>query len=137
MYNKPKDHKEGDENSQWDVSLNVLNSETFCQEDIFLLNIVEEKNDIPLEVLEKNGVVNVEIINEVVDISLKNNHENSFQNSFKDRFQSMQELLFGQPCHDKQVIEYFENFHGFYDPIAEYMDKFFRWGGWLCVCSKG
>ena len=49
--NKQRDHKEGDENSKWDVSLNLSNSETFCQEDIFLLNIVEEKNDIPLEVL--------------------------------------------------------------------------------------
>ena len=58
--------------------------------------------------LEKKGVVDIEILNEVVDISLKNNHENSFQNSFKDQFQSMQEeLLFGQPCHDKTVIEYF------------------------------
>ena len=68
VYNKPRDHKEGDENSKWDVSLNLSNSETFCQEDIFLLNIVEEQNDIPLEVLEKNGVVNVEILNEVADI---------------------------------------------------------------------
>ena len=41
VYNKPRDHKEGDENSKWDVSLNLSNSETFCQEDIFLLNIVE------------------------------------------------------------------------------------------------
>ena len=57
---------------------------------------------------EKNRVVNVEILNEVADISLKNNHDNSFQNSFKDQFQSMQEeLLFGQPCHDKTVIDYF------------------------------
>ena len=124
MCTKQRDHKEGDEDSQWDVSLNLSNSETFCQEDIFLLNIVEEQDDIPLEVLEKNGVVNVEILNEVADISLKKNHENSFQSSFKDRFDSMQEeLLFGQPCHDKQVIEYFEICHVFYDPIAEYMDK--------------
>ena len=79
MYNKPRDHKEGDDDSQWDVSLNLSNSETFYQEDIFLLNLVEEKNDIPLEVLEKNGVVNVEILNEVADISLKNNHEIPFK----------------------------------------------------------
>ena len=82
MRNKQRDHKEGDEDSQWDVSLNLSNLETFCEEDIFLLNLVEEQNDIPLEVLEKNGVVNVEILNEVVDISLKNNHENSFQRLF-------------------------------------------------------
>ena len=95
--NKRRDHKEGDEDSQWDVSLNLSNSEIFCQEDIFLLNLVEEQNDIPLEVLEKKGAVDVEISNEVADISLKNNHENSFQSSSKDRFDSMQEeLLFGQ-----------------------------------------
>ena len=89
MYNKPRDHKGGDENSKWDVFLNLSNSETFFQEDIFLLNLVEEHNDIPLGVLEKNGVVNVEILNEVVDISLKNNHENSFKSSSKDRFDSV------------------------------------------------
>ena len=70
--------------------------------------------------LENNKVVKIEISNEVVDISLKKNHENSFQNSFKDQFQSMQEeLLFGQPCHDKQVIEYFEICHVFYDLVVE------------------
>ena len=102
------------------------------------LNLVEEQNDIPLEVLEKNGVVNVEILNEVADISLKINHENSFQSYFKYRFDSTQEeLLFGQPYQDKHVIEYFEFCHSFYDPVAEYMDRFFIWGSWLCVYSKG
>ena len=99
--NKQRDHKEGDENSKWDVSLNLSNSETFCQEDIFLLNLVEEKHEIPLEVLEKNRVVNLEMLNKVAEISFKNNHENSIQISFKDQFDSMQEELhFGQPCHD-------------------------------------
>ena len=80
----------------------------------------------------------MKILNEFADISLKNNHENSFQSSFKDLFHSTQEeLLFGQHCHDKQVIQYFEIFHVFYDPIAEYMDKFFRWSSWLYLCSKG
>ena len=115
LCNKQRDHKEGDEKSQWDVSLNLFDSETFCQEHIFL---VEEQNDIPLKVLENNGVVNVEILNEVADISLKNNHENSFESSSKDRFDGMQgELLFGQPCQDKQVIEYFEIYHVFYDRV--------------------
>ena len=138
VWNKQRDHKQGYEDSQWDVSLNISNSETFFQEDIFLLNLVEEKNDIPLEVLENNGVVNIEISNEVADISLKDNHENSFQSYSKDLFDSMQEeLLFGQPCHDKQVIEYFEICHVFYDPVAEHMDKSLRWSSWLYVCSKG
>ena len=138
MCNKQRDHKEGDEDSQWNDSLNLSNSKTFCQEDIFLLNLVEEQNDVPLKVLENNGVADVEILNEVADISLKNNHENSFQSSSKDRFDSMQEeLLFGQPFHDKKVIEYFEICHVFYDPVPDYMDKFFKWSSWLYVCSKG
>ena len=47
-------HKERDENTQWDASLNISNSETFCQENMFFLNPVKKQNDIPLEVLEKN-----------------------------------------------------------------------------------
>ena len=35
------------------------------------------------------------------------------------------------------MIEYFEICHAFYDPVAEYMDIFFRWSSWLYVCSKG
>ena len=48
-----------------------------------------------------------------------------------------EELLFGHPFNGKQMIEYFEICQNFYDPVAEYMDKFFRWGSWVCVCSKG
>ena len=100
--------------------------------------ILLKKENIPLEVLEKIEVLNSETLNKVVDISFENSHQNSFQSSFKDRSDSMQEeLLFGQPCHDKQVIEYFEICHVFYDPVAKYMDKFFRWSIWLYVCSKG
>ena len=114
------------------------NLEMFCQEDIFLLNLVEEQNDIPLEMLEENGVVNLQILNKVADISFKNNHENFFQSSFKDQFDSMQEeLIFGKPSNGKQMTEYIEGCHAFYDPVADNMDKFFRWGSWLCVCSKG
>ena len=84
--------------------------------------------------LEKNGVVNLEILNEVADISFKNNHENFFQSYFKDWFDSVQEeLLFGNPSNGKQMTEYIEGCHAFYDPVTEYMDKFFRWGSWLCV----
>ena len=108
------------------------------EEGVYLLDYVEEQNDIYFEVLEKNEVVNLEILNEVADISFENSHENSFQIYFKDRFDSMQEeLVFGQPYHDKQVIEYFEICHDFYDPVVVYMDKFFRWSSWLYVCNKG
>ena len=88
--------------------------------------------------LEKNGVVNLEILNEVADISFQNNHGNSLQSSFKDQFDSTQEeLLFGNPSNGKKMTEYIEGSHVFYDLVAEYMDKFFRWGSWLCVCNKG
>ena len=83
--------------------------------------------------LEKNGVVNSEILNKVVDISFEKIHENSFQISFKDHSDSMQEeLLFGQPSNGTKMTEYVEGCHAFYDPVAEYMDRFFSWGGWLC-----
>ena len=35
------------------------------------------------------------------------------------------------------MIEYFEICHAFYDRVAGYMDKFFRWDSWLCVFNKG
>ena len=38
-----------------------------------------------------------------------------------------EELLFGHPFNGKQMIEYFEICHAFYDPLAEYMDNFFKW----------
>ena len=102
-----------------------------------MLDCVEEQNDISFEMLGKNEVVNSEILNEVADISFENSHENSFQSFVKDRFDNMQEeLLFGQPCHEKQVFEYFEICHVFYDPVEEYMDKCLNQNGWLCVCSK-
>ena len=48
-----------------------------------------------------------------------------------------EELLFGHPFNGKQMIEYFENFHAFYEPVVEYMDKFSRWDSQLCVRNKG
>ena len=63
---------------------------------MFLINPVEKQNDILLEVLEKNGAVKSEMLNEIVDISCENSHDNSFQSSCEDQFDSMQEeLLFG------------------------------------------
>ena len=47
-----------------------------------------------------------------------------------------EELLFGKPSNGKQMTEYIEGCHAFYNPVAEYTDNFFRWSSWLCVCSK-
>ena len=63
---------------------------------MYLPNRIKKQNDIPLEVLEKNGVVKSEILNEVVDISFENSNDNSFKISCEDQFDSVQEeLLFG------------------------------------------
>ena len=35
------------------------------------------------------------------------------------------------------MTEFFEGCRAFYDSVTDYMDKFFSWGCWLCVCSKG
>ena len=99
-----------------------------------MLDSIGENNDICVEAYKEGEVLNSKFLNEIVDISFENTHESSFQSYFEDQFDSMQEeLLFGHPFNGKQMIEYFEFCHGFYDPIAEYMDKFFRWGSWLCV----
>ena len=47
------------------------------------------------------------------------------------------EFHFQQLSNGKKRTEYVESCLAFYDPVAEYMDKFFRWGSWLCVCNKG
>ena len=101
--NEALDHKERGEGSQINAYLNLSHSSISSQEEgVYLLDYVEEQNDISFEVLEKNEVVNSEILNEVADISFENSHDNSFQSSCEDQFDSMQEeLLFGQPCHDK------------------------------------
>ena len=72
-----------------------------------------------------------------MDISFENYNQNSLQDSFQKQCDSVQEELhFEQPYHDKQVIEYFESCHAFYDLVVEYMEILFTQNGWLCVCSK-
>ena len=139
VYNEALDHKERGEVPQIEASLNIsLSSISSQEEGVCLLDSIGEKNDISAEAYKKGEVLNPKFLNEIVDISFEKIHESSFQSSFEDQFDNMQEeLRFGQSCDDKQVIEYFEICHAFYDPIAEYMDKFFRWDSWLCICSKG
>ena len=62
---------------------------------------------------------------------------NSFQSIFEKQINVVQdELHFGQLSNGKQMTEYVEGCHAFYDPVAEYMEKRFSQNGWLCVCSK-
>ena len=52
--NEALDHKEGGEGSQISVSLNLSHSSISSQEEgVYLLDYVEEQNDIYFEVLEK------------------------------------------------------------------------------------
>ena len=128
--NEELDCKERGKGSQINASLNLSHLEISSQEEGFcLLDSIGEKNDISDEAYKEGEVLNSEILNEVVDISFENSHDISFQSYFEDQFDSMQEeLLFGQPCHDKHVIEYVKGCHIFYDPVAEYKEFFFQMG---------
>ena len=73
-------------------------------------------------------------MNEFVDISFENCHENSLHGSFKYQFDRvLEELQLEQPCHDKQVTQIFAGFH---DPVAAYMDNPCNSNGGLCLYSK-
>ena len=64
-----------------------------CQEDIILLDSIEKQNDISFKTLEKNEVVNAEILNQVVDISFKNCYEHTLYGFSKDQFESFLKRL--------------------------------------------
>ena len=70
-------------------------------------------------------------------ILVENCHEHSCQGSFKRQFNDLQmELLFEQPSHGKQMTEFFEGFHVFYDPVVEYMENLGSGNGWLYLYYK-
>ena len=50
-------------------------------DDDYLNNAPEEQNDMPFEMHDRIQVINSEILNEVVDISFENCHENSLHGS--------------------------------------------------------
>ena len=61
----------------------------------------------------------------------------SLHGSFEDQFDSMQgNLQLGQPSHGKQMTEFFEGCHVFYDPVAEYMENLGSGNGWLYFYCK-
>ena len=72
--NEELNMKEEDEGSRMDVSFCSSNSEIFCQEEIYLLDPIEEKDDISADTHKRNQVINSEILNEVIDISFENCH---------------------------------------------------------------
>ena len=76
-------YKERDENSKWNASLNLSNSEISSQEKRFCsLHFIEENNDISFETFGRNQNLNSDILNKVFDVLFENCHENSFQDYF-------------------------------------------------------
>ena len=57
--------------------------------------------------------------------------------SIEDQFDNMQgNLQLGQPSHGKQMTEFFEGCHVFYDPLAEYMENLGSGNGQLYLYYK-
>ena len=103
--------------SKWDISLCILNSE------IILPYSIKKHSEISFEILERNQVLNYEILYEEVDVSFENFQEHSLHGFLKEHFgRVLEELQLEQPCHGKQITE---NFAGCHDPVEEYMEKFF------------
>ena len=116
------------EGSKWEISLCPLNSE------IILPGSIKEHNDISFEILERNQVLNSEILYEEVDVSFENCQEHSLHGFLEEHFGRMlEEFQWKQPCHDRYITE---NFAGCHDPMAEYMEKLCSGNGWLCIYSK-
>ena len=73
-----------------DVSFYFSNSEIFCQEEIYLLDLIEEMNVVSAEAYKEYEVLKPEILDEVVDISCGNCHDFSLHGSFEYQFDSVQ-----------------------------------------------
>ena len=125
VYDEELNHKEGDEDSQWNASLNLSNLGISSQEKEFCsFDFIEENNDISFETSGRNQNLKFDISNEVFDVSFENDHDNSFQGSFEKQSDNVQvELEFEQPYWGKKMIKRFERYHVFYDPVAKYMDR--------------
>ena len=81
LCNEELNNKEEDQGSQMDVSFCFSNSEIFCQEDIYLLDPIEEMNDVSTEAYKEYEVLKSEILDEVVDVSRGNCHNFSLHGS--------------------------------------------------------
>ena len=74
-------NEEEDMSSQMDVSFCFSNSEFFCQEEIYLLNPIEEMNDVSAESYKEYEFSKSEILDEFVDVSPRNYHVFSLHSS--------------------------------------------------------
>ena len=88
--NEELSNEEEDGGSQMDVSFCFSNSEIFCQEEIYLLDPIEEMNDVFAEAYKEYEVLKLEILDEVVDVSPGNCHVFPLHGSFEDQFDSVQ-----------------------------------------------
>ena len=94
-------------------------------------------NDVSAEAYKEYEVLKSEILDEVVDVSPGNCHMFSLHGSFEDQFDSVQgNLQLGKPSHGKQMTEFFEGCHVFYDLVAEYMENLSSCNGWLYLYCK-
>ena len=126
--NNRLDHQEEEEDSKWDISLYFSNSK------VILLDSIKEPNDISFETLERNHVLNSEILNQVVDIPFENSHELFVHDFLKEQFgRVLEELQLEQLCYGRYIAE---NFVGYNDLVDEYMENICSGNGGLYVCSK-
>ena len=73
---------------------------------------------------EKGQVSNSEFLDEESKASCADCHERIFQGPFEDQFEMGQvELHIELSCWGKQMTEIFGDCHGFYDPVANYMEQ--------------
>ena len=80
------------------------NSEIFCLGEIYLLDPIEEMNDVSAEAYKEYEVLKSGILDEVVDSSPRNCHVFSLHGSFEYQFDSVQgNLQLGQPSHGKKM----------------------------------
>ena len=88
--NEELNNEEEYEGSQMGVSFCFSHSEIFCQEEIYLLDPIEQMNDVFVEAYKEYEVLKSEILDEVVDVSPGNCHEFSLHGYFEDQFDSVQ-----------------------------------------------
>ena len=86
---------------------------------------MKKKDNDSFETHKENQVVNSDILNEVVDIPFKSCHEHTLYVFSENQYDSLQvNLQFEKTCHNKQITEFFEGCHVFYDLVAIYMEIF-------------
>ena len=75
--------------------------------EIILPYSIKKHSDISFEILERNQVLNYEILYEEVDVSFETFQEHSLHSFLEEKFDNVQvEIQFEHPCHDKHITEF-------------------------------